>query len=193
MLQWILGSLWNSTANTVKSGAESVQNQTRILTGRVYDAATQPSPEKQMQVLEDYKKNRDVIKARHEERKAAHNARCAQDNQEQALELSKWKAKIDSSLRIVKNEITALNESYTPLLWHFKLKTKCAEKDALLALSAASTMAELQLFAEQQKKNPDITIDPETGIGGLLEKIINSKDGAGLAKEGKSGLLVKSS
>ncbi len=182
MFSWIAESILSSATESVKTNVESVKNETRILTEHLYDAVTESGVEKQQRSLEEYKKTREELRARHEERRAAFNARHAREGRVEEYELSKWKEEINGLLTAVNNEILALNSSYTPLLWHFKIKAKIAEKEALNNLYSAHTLAELIVRAAQQIKNPEIGHNPATDIGRLRESIV---DAGKIAEENK--------
>jgi len=174
MFSWIAESMWNSTTESVKTNVESVKNETRILSEHLYDAVKESGVEKQQRTLEEYKKTKEELKARHEERRAAFNARHAREGRAEEYELSKWKEEIQGVLTAVNNEITALSSSYTSHLWHFKIKAKMVEKEALANLYNAHTLAELRVRAAQQIKNPEIGHNPTTDIGRLRESIVNA-------------------
>jgi hypothetical protein len=169
MLRWMMESMWDSAADSVKTSVDSVKNETRLITDKAYDLATLPSPEKQKQRLEEFKKTHEEARRRQEERKAAHQARFAVDTSEDAQQLAKCKEEIDVVLQAVNNEIAAINQSYTPFLWRFSMNEKIAEKDALLVLYTAHSFKELKLLVEQQVNNPNLVGNKR--MGGLSEHI----------------------
>jgi hypothetical protein len=182
MLRWMVDSLFDTAAYTVKTSTSSLQNETRLLTDRACELVTRPSPEKRQRALKEYQKNVEPIKQRHEERKAAHEARYAQENSTQSQDLAAWKRAIDVLLTEINRDISAINQAYAPLLWRWQLNTLCQEKDALLTISAARTSAELKLFAEQQQKK--LQFDTTKKVGNLLNQIIRSKEKVNMATLG---------
>ena len=176
LIRWMLESVWDTTTGIARDSAKAVHGEASIVATRAYDLAMRPSPEKQLEKLEDYKKAAASIKERHLQRKAVLDAKKAQDNDKQSEELQCWKQKINPLLEQVTKELHELTSAALPFLWRSRIAEKQAEKDALTSLTIASNMEELRAIARQKIQAFDTQDGHESRIGCLLKEVLNIQD-----------------